>query len=142
MRTPGDGQFNYGDFDTLFVKIDKVLLSRYVLTDKKCHFHCCINSYWTFWFSVKIIAGILISCSCCAVNLISIIRDKFNGDDRRTSLQLKRMNLKLQMLRRSEKRLYYWPCVLNWACKKVELWHRHIKNDIVYSISCIKIPPT
>ena len=38
MKIPGDGQFIYGDFDTLFVKIGRVLLSRFVLTGEKCPF--------------------------------------------------------------------------------------------------------
>ena len=36
IKIPGDGKFCYGDFDTLFVSIGRVLLSRYVLTGEKC----------------------------------------------------------------------------------------------------------
>ena len=36
MKIPGDGQFYYRDFDTLFVTIGRVLLSRYVLKGEKC----------------------------------------------------------------------------------------------------------
>ena len=36
MKIPGDGKFYYRDFDTLFVTIGRVLLSRYVLTGEKC----------------------------------------------------------------------------------------------------------
>ena len=38
MKIPGDGQFNYGDFDALFVTIGQIIIVVAVcmLTDEKC----------------------------------------------------------------------------------------------------------
>ena len=49
MKSPGDGQCNYGDFDTLFVTIGCVCCRGLWLQLKSAHFHCCSNSYWHDW---------------------------------------------------------------------------------------------